>query len=102
VPVRLVFNREQPSDRTFGLVAMFGGKHGMHSHTVKLPPPRIVKGHWDLTFSYDFSELHPDFVLHGDDRGNKWFYVYLVWFDESRPDGEEWSPMSFACSWPLH
>lgn len=100
--LRLVFGREQPAGRKFGMVVMTYNPMGLESYTVNLPEFKIVNGHADVAFRVDFSGFKEGFKLVGDEYGRVKLYMYLAYLaPNSTPERENWQAISRACSWPM-
>jgi len=99
LPLRFVFNREQPEDRIFGITIRIMGERGLHTHTTRLRTPEIRTGHADVTLEEDFSLLEPGFTLRTDTSRHPRLYAYLSYLPAPEENPDDWHAISVACGW---
>jgi hypothetical protein len=94
----LIFNRTQPTDRRYAIVLTVNGTGAAFNHILEQKKLEIKEGRAQVTVNEDFLTLPPRFTPAVDSEGNVRLYASVAWKRSREGVGDEWVPISFACS----
>ncbi|MBA4387103.1 MAG: hypothetical protein C0404_03920 [Verrucomicrobia bacterium] len=96
MPLRLVFNRAQPTNRFYAVAFMLNGTPAPFVHHIELGKLQIVDGHVNASVKEEFLNLQKDFKPVVDPEGKSFYMFYVAWKRPDAAKGDEWAPISQA------
>lgn len=92
IPLRMVFNRAQPTNRMFSVVLMMNGQKDSFVHPVDQGKLQIKDGRVDVSVKEDFSLRPKGFVPAVEADGTAMIYLFVTY-----RQSEALIPLSLAC-----